>query len=150
MLVSQKSRYALRAVFELALRHGQGPVKVADIAAAQAIPLRFLEVILGQLKQAGFVESRRGNVGGYLLARFPDRITVGEVLEFIQGPVNLLDCTDGYSKGKCPLLGNCVFLPMWEKVQDAISGIYDNTTFENLVEQQKKMDNGRYTHCYSI
>ena len=151
MLVSRKSRYALRAVLELALRQGQGPVKIAEIAASQAIPLRFLEIILSQLKQAGLVESRRGNAGGYLLARFPDRITVGEVLEFMQGPINLSDCTEGgQSKRKCPLLDNCVFLPMWEKVQGAISGVYDHTTFEDLVAQKKKLEKGNYTPCYSI
>ncbi len=69
MLVSQKSQYALRAVFELARRNGGLPVKIADIAEAQAIPQRFLEVIMNQLKQGGFVESRRGKRGGYLLAR---------------------------------------------------------------------------------
>ena len=63
MLVSQKCQYALRALFELAKRNGEGPVKIAAIAKAQAIPPRFLEVILSQLKQGSFVESQRGSEG---------------------------------------------------------------------------------------
>jgi len=77
MLVSQKAQYALRAVFELARRHGKGWVKISDIADTQAIPIRFLEVILGQMKQAGFVVSRRGTEGGYMLAVAPGELTVG-------------------------------------------------------------------------
>jgi len=67
--VSQKSRYALKAVLELSFRYGQGPISISQIARAQAIPARFLEAILAQLKRGGFVASRRGNEGGYILAR---------------------------------------------------------------------------------
>ncbi len=71
MVLSQKSQYAVRAVFELAKKEGSGPVKAANIAAAQFIPVRFLENILGQLRQAGIVESVRGKEGGYRLAGRP-------------------------------------------------------------------------------
>ena len=154
MLVSQKCRYALRAVFELALRYGKGPVKVSEIAEAQAIPPKFLEVILNQLKQGGFVESRRGNVGGYLLSRQPGKLTVGEVIYFMQGPVNMVDCLEGSSQERCPLWGKCVFLPMWQKAQEAISGVYDNTTFEELVDQfqvlTERQSQQEQVPCYTI
>jgi len=74
---TQKSLYALRAIFELAKCSKQGPMRIADIAKAQAIPRRLLETILTQLKQAGFVESCRGNDGGYVLIPSPGKITVG-------------------------------------------------------------------------
>jgi Rrf2 family cysteine metabolism transcriptional repressor len=138
VLVSQKSRYALRAILELALRYGRGPVKVSEIAEAQAIPIRFLEIILNQLKQGGFVESRRGNVGGYILSRHPSKLTVGDVMSFMQGAVNMANCVDGNNEDKCRLFGMCVFLPMWEKVKVAISQVYDNTTFQDLVNQQRQ------------
>src|ERR1700681_1838682 len=86
MNISVKSEYALLAVFDLALQAAGEPVKIADIARRQAIPQKFLELILASLKQGGFVESRRGAEGGYLLARPADQITVGEVLRFIEGP----------------------------------------------------------------
>ncbi|MBM4042845.1 MAG: Rrf2 family transcriptional regulator [Planctomycetes bacterium] len=134
MLVSQKCQYAVRATFELAKRYGNGPVRIADIAEAQAIPVRFLEVILNQLKQGGFVLSHRGSRGGYLLARPPAELTVGDIIRFIEGPLGPVICAMGSSKSDCRLYGECVFLPMWERVRAAISGVYDQTTFQSLVE----------------
>jgi Rrf2 family cysteine metabolism transcriptional repressor len=92
MNISVKSEYALKAVFDLASqfltqRQNSGPlppVKIADIAKRQKIPQKFLELILAGLKQSGFVDSRRGAEGGYLLARSPDAITVGEVLRTVE------------------------------------------------------------------
>ena len=150
MFVSQKCQYALRAVFELAKRIESGPVKASDIADAQAIPLRFLEVILNQLKQGGFVESQRGSRGGYSLSRSPRRLTVGEVIRFIDGPIAPVVCTSKGALSGCPLLGNCVFLPMWQKVEHAISEVYDNTTFQDLVDQEALAAAGGYVPSYSI
>ncbi len=87
MSVSQKCQYALRAVFELASRHGDAPTSIREIAQAQAIPPKFLELILVQLRKAGFVESRRGAHGGYFLAVGPAALTVGEIIRFIDGPI---------------------------------------------------------------
>lgn len=137
MLVPQKTRYAIRAVFELAKHIGQGPVRIADIAKAQAIPVRFLEVILSQLKQSGFVDSRRGNEGGYSLVRSPAGLTVGEVIRFVQGPIRAVGCSANDSKESCSLYGDCVFLAMWENAQKALSDVYDSYTFQHLLEQDK-------------
>ncbi len=149
MQVPQRSQYALRAVFELAKRFGQGPVKIADIAEAQAIPPRFLEVILSNLKQAGFLDSRRGSEGGYLLTRRPEEVSVGDVIGYLQGDASPVDCIAGGSKKRCPLYGDCVFLPMWQKVGKAISDVYDGTNFQDLVEEEKKKS-GEYVPGYSI
>jgi Rrf2 family protein len=150
VLVSQKCQYALRALFELAKRDGQGPVKIAEIAKAQAIPPRFLEVILGQLKRGGFVESQRGSEGGYFLIRVPHELTVGELIRFVQGPVGPVGCvTETAKDNSCPLYGDCAFLPMWEKVKNAILDVYDNTTFQDLVDQEKRRV-GEYVPAYSI
>src|SRR5690242_1316321 len=86
MNISVKGEYALHAVFDLCMRPPGQPVKIADIAKRQQIPQKFLELILASLKQGGFVESRRGAEGGYLLARPADSIKIGEVLRFIEGP----------------------------------------------------------------
>ena len=148
-MVPQKTQYALRAVFELARRYGQGPVKISDTAEAQAIPPRFLEVILNQLKQAGFLDSRRGSEGGYFLTRRPEQVRVGEVIRFMQGDVGPVECVAGSSKDRCPLYGDCVFLPMWQRVEKAISNVYDGTSFQDLVEEDKKKS-GEYVPGYSI
>ncbi len=138
MDVPQKTRYALRGIFELARHYGKGPVKVINIAKAQATPPRFLEIILNQLKQGGFVDSKRGKDGGYFLLRSPDKLTVGEIMRSVQGPIRLADCLDKDPKESCPLFENCVFLPMWLKVQEAISQVYDQTTFQDFLDQQQE------------
>ena len=137
MSLSQKCQYSLRATFELAKRYGEGPVKIADIAERQAIPARFLEVILNQLKQAGFAESRRGSAGGYVLTRPPGSLTVGEIIRYVEGPLSPVQCLGGASEDQCSLRDSCTFFPMWERANEALSEVYDTTTFEDLVEEQK-------------
>ena len=149
MLISQKCQYALRAVFELARHYGQGPVRIADIAERQAIPPRFLEVILGELKQGGIVASRRGAEGGYMLARRPQQLTVGEVIRFVSGPLGPVECLTGQARQACPLRGNCVFMPMWQRAREAVSAIYDHTTFLDLIEEDRRRL-GRFVPSYSI
>ncbi len=149
MLISQKCQYAVRATFELAKRFGQGPVRIADVAEAQAIPPRFLEVILNQLKQGGFVISHRGSRGGYILSRSPGELRVGDIIRFVEGPFGPVVCAMGTNQNECPLYGDCVFLPMWERVRSAVSGVYDDTTFQSLVEQDARRA-GEYVACYAI
>jgi Rrf2 family cysteine metabolism transcriptional repressor len=138
MFRAKKSeQYALRALLELAKHEGEGPKKISEIAEAQAIPLRFLEVILGQLKGSGFVDSKRGYHGGYYLLQPPEKITVGDVLRFLHGdedPVHNISCM---SKKECPFECDCAFVPMWKKVSRAIFEIYDETTFADLIKHEK-------------
>ena len=149
MFIPRRTQYALRAVFELCKRKGQGPVKIAVIAKCQDIPARFLEVILGQLKQPGFIGSKRGNGGGYFIACEPADLTVGEVIGFLQGPVRPVGCSTDVSDQHCALHGDCIFLPMWEKIRLAIADIYDNTTFQDLVDADRERVSKRVIQ-YSI
>ena len=117
--ISVKGEYALLAVLDLALQKPGEPVKIAAIAKRRGIPQKFLELILASLKQGGFLESRRGADGGYLLARHPGSITVGEVLRHVEGAR-----PDGPASRQ-----DSPFADMWKEVEDAISGILDNLTF---------------------
>lgn len=129
MNISVKSEYALKAVFDLASQylavpHGSSPmapVKIADIARRQKIPQKFLELILSGLKQSGFVDSRRGAEGGYLLARTPDSITVGEVLRTVES-----------TKGSSRSNNEDPFSAIWNRVDSAVSDVLDRTTFAEL------------------
>jgi Rrf2 family protein len=136
MNISVKGDYALKAVFDLAYRGGAGPVKIAEIAARQKIPQKFLELILAQLKQGGFVESRRGAEGGYLLARPPDRISVGEVLRFIEGPLSPAGARGAKSRPAArrsrTLEEETPLTELWEQVDKAVSDIVDRTSFADL------------------
>lgn len=133
MFMSQKCRYALRAVLELALREAGKPVKVHDIADAQNIPPRFLGVILNQLRHAGFVESQRGNAGGYMLARAAEELSVGEIIEYIQGPIWVTAGPASRFDKSQSAFGNDVFGQLWVKVNSALSKICDDTNFAELV-----------------
>lgn len=151
MYVSQKCQYALRAVFELSRRRERAPVSTAEIAEAQAIPPKFLELILGELKHGGFVESRRGARGGYLLARRPDRMTVGEIIRFIDGPVTPVRCVAGTSQPDCRLYGDggCAFMGMWRRARDAGNAVFDSTSFQDLIDEAPT-SGGSYVADYCI
>jgi Rrf2 family protein len=146
VLISQKCRYALRAVFELGLGNSDLPAKTAQIAGAQNIPVRFLEVIMAQLRQGGFVESRRGKSGGYVLARKADTITVGEIIEYIQGPIDITAAKIDKGSGA---RGDHAFGDLWMSVTDAISDVYANTTFDELIKNEKSAEK-KYVPNYSI
>ena len=123
--LSVKGDYALQAIFDLATQHQGEPVKIAEIARRQRIPQKFLELILAGLKQGGFVESRRGAEGGYLLARSPESLTVGEVLRYVEGPAQ--------GKGRTRRKPESPFSSMWQDVDRAVAEIVDRTTFADLI-----------------
>ena len=121
--ISLKAEYALAAIFDLALQPPGEPIKISGIAKRQKIPQKFLELILAGLKQGGFVESRRGAEGGYLLGRSADAISVGEVIRFVEG-------SRGRQRAK--RTGDNPFAAMWGKVDESFSAIVDRTTFAEL------------------
>lgn len=139
-MISQKCQYAIRAVFELAQQAEQGRslLKIEAIAKRQAIPVRFLENILNQLRGGRFVESERGRNGGYRLVRDPAGISVGELIRFVDGPIGPIACTDDASK-KCPLYGGCVFLDVWTRARQAMENVYDETTIAALLAEDRRL-----------
>ena len=124
MNISVKGEYALQAIFDLCSQPPGQPVKIAEIATRQKIPQKFLELILASLKQGGFVESRRGAEGGYMLARAPSQITVGEVYRFFEGGQN--------GKSRARRKPDSPFAELWRQVDEAVSGVVDRTTFADL------------------
>jgi Rrf2 family transcriptional regulator, cysteine metabolism repressor len=134
MFVSQKCQYTLRALFELAKRRGSGPVTVAEIAQAQAIPARFLEVILQGLKNGGHIQSLRGTRGGYVLASLPETITVGNIIRMTDGSLAPTDCHAPNGTGDCRLMGRCAFLGLWHRAREAVEQVYDATTLQDLID----------------
>ena len=138
MTLSQKSLYGLRAVFEIARRQGDGVATISEIAGAQSIPKRFLEGILNQLRGGGYLDSRRGKHGGYRLAKPAQAITVGEIIRLLEGPLVLVDCVNQKDAG-CPYAKtHCVFLPVWRRVQDAMARTLDDTTIQDLLDDEKR------------
>jgi Rrf2 family transcriptional regulator, cysteine metabolism repressor len=139
MWVTQKCQYALRALFELAKRQQEGIVRSTDIATCQAIPKRFLEVILHQLRQGGFVDSQRGKEGGFYLSRPAATISLGEIIRFIDGPINPVDCQRHGPLAACSLKGDCVFMALWDEARLALEQVYDTKTLQDLVDKEQAM-----------
>jgi len=139
MHISQKCQYTLRALFELAKRYGGEPVSAAEIAEAQAIPSRFLELILQGLKDSREVESRRGNNGGYVLAISPETITVGDIIRSVDGTLSPVRCVSSKAQGLCPLMGKCAFLCVWRKAQAAAEEVYDSFTLQDLIDNEQSL-----------
>ncbi len=136
MKISKKCEYALKAIFELASRDIDGPVKIHSIAQAQGISHRFLEAILNELKRGGFVESRRGNGGGYILVRNAKELTVGEVFEFMQGAI--LSTLDNGRRGKEKVhWGDNAFGQLWREIDQAMLEVWNSRTFADLVEFER-------------
>lgn len=141
MNISVKGEYALQAIFDLASQRQGEPVRIADIAQRQKIPQKFLELILAGLKQGGFVESRRGAEGGYLLARNADSITVGEVLRFVEGPQQ--------GKSRSRRKTENAFSDLWQQVDHRVAEIVDKTTFADLLRGWADKQN-QYVHNWEI
>lgn len=147
MLVSKKSQYALKAILELAKRYNDGgPCKIHDIAEKQDIPTRFLEVILCQLKQAGYVESVRGKEGGYMLSQPPGSITVGDIIRRCEGSLDPVDSLNEELKDFSMKKTASVFTSVWKEVRDAISGVCDSTSFSDLLARDAELRSAAAIH----
>jgi len=139
MRITYKGDYALKTILDLAVHYGAKPVTIHTLARRADIPIKFLEQILLDLKRGGFVESRRGKIGGYLLARQPSQIKLGEVIRFIDGPIEPVLCVNKKYKG-CSDITRCVFRDVWKKVFDSTSEIIDNISFDDLVKKNKRIN----------
>ncbi len=141
MHLSTKGQYATRALVELAERQGQGVVKLHHIAECQNIPLKYLEQIMLQLKRSGFVESRKGAEGGYMLSRPAHAISLGEVVRALEGPLAPIGCASqsGYVECGCPDVARCGLRSVWQDVRNAIADILDHTTLQDVCDRAEAM-----------
>jgi len=141
MHITYKGDYALKTILDLAMHYGNGPVTIHELAKRADIPTKFLEQILLDLKRGGFVQSKRGKVGGYFLSKKPAQIKLGEVIRFIDGPIEPLSCVDKNYKG-CVDVRQCVLRKVWIQVAQATRSIVDGITFEELAKRAKGLKEG--------
>lgn len=135
MKISTKGRYALRLMLDLAINHTGSYIPLKTVAQRQEISDKYLEQIIHQLSKAGFVQSARGAQGGYRLARAPQDYTIGEILRTVEGslaPVSCLDCGT-----PCDKIDSCITISLYKKIQDAIDGVVDNTTLEDMISEYR-------------
>ncbi len=139
-MISQKAKYALRALVALA-RAGRGQSRmIGEISQDQAIPKKFLEQILLELKRAGLVSSRRGRMGGYELLRAPEEITYGEVLRLIDGPIAPLPCLSKIAYRKCTDCkdeASCEVRHVFERVTLATRAVLDRTSLADSLNLEE-------------
>ena len=144
MRLSTKSRYGLRALFDIAYNCGDKPAQIQDISRRQQISPRYLEQIFQNLKRAGILKSKRGPQGGYCLARKPDEITVLEILNATEQDVLLVECAGTTPKkhkrkNECPFEGQCVTQSVWEEASTMLNQLFGNMTLQNLCQRGQEM-----------
>ncbi len=138
MKVSTRGDYASRALLSLALRADESsPTSVRDIAERTGLPQPYLEQILLALKGAGLVRSKRGVGGGYVLARSPRDITLGQIVSAVDGPIMLGDFGQPHENGACDHEGQCVLLTVWAEVGDHMRHHLDSFTLADMVERAR-------------
>ncbi|HXP32770.1 MAG TPA: Rrf2 family transcriptional regulator [Acidimicrobiales bacterium] len=136
MKVSTRGDYASRALLSLALHQAEaGPTSVRDLAERTGLPQPYLEQILLALKGAGLVRSKRGVGGGYVLARTPDTITLGQIVSAVDGPISAGDFGEPHTNGACDHEGQCALLDVWSEVGQTMRTYLDSYTLADMVER---------------
>lgn len=139
MKISTRGRYALRLMLDLGTYNTGIPVSLKDIAARQQISEKYLEQIISVLNKAGFVRSIRGAQGGYSLTKAPSEYTVGMILRLTEGDLAPVECVAFGNAGSCERRDGCVTVRVWNKINEAISGVVDNITLEDMLNWQSEM-----------
>jgi Rrf2 family protein len=145
MKLTVRGEYALRALLMLARHYGEGVVRIQTISDQQNIPKKFLEQILNDLKTLGAVESRRGAVGGYRLARPPQHITLASVVRHIDGALAPVSCVSdrAYERCTCPDEALCPIRQVMKEVREAVVKIMERTTLADLCDRARRLEQSR-------
>ena len=141
MKLSTRTRYAVRAIIELAQNDSNRPLQLKIIAQRQDISVKYLEQLMAILRSAGFVRSIRGSKGGYVLARAPNQIKLNEVLHRLEGSVATVECVE--NKDCCSRSADCAARYLWMQVEQAIEKVLSAITLQDLVDKandEKKLD----------
>jgi Rrf2 family protein len=152
-MLAQKSKYALRALLVLAKEYGQGPVLISDIAHREALPQKFLELILLELRNHGILGSKKGKGGGYFLARRPELVHLGEILRVLEGPLAPLPCVSKSAYVRCAECRDertCGIRMVMKDVRDATARILDQTSLADILKRVELAVEGKEALNYAI
>jgi len=136
MKLTTRTRYGTRALLELAMHKGEGPVFLKDIARRQQISLPYLERLIAPLIAGGVLRSTKGPRGGVSLARKPGDIKLTEITRLLEGPAAPVECVD--NPDVCDRSGSCAARDVWSRLKEAMEGVLGSTTLEDLVDEQRK------------
>lgn len=133
MKLSTRTRYGIRAIFELALHSGKGPVQLKRIAEKQDISVKYLEQLIAILKTGGFVRSIRGSKGGYILAKKPSEIKLSDCVRCLEGQLNPVECVE--DNDYCQRSEDCIIKQVWVKITEAVEDILQSITLQDLLDK---------------
>lgn len=139
--LTREVKYTVLAVFDLAVYSKNKEVTLAEISRRQNIPLRFLEQIFHKLKKAGIVKAKRGPGGGYFLQRNPEKITIGDLIRAVEGPIVLSPCHIKSEKGliKCAITDRCLTDFLWSELEKKIACFFDSVSIADLCGKRDKI-----------
>lgn len=132
MMISTKGRYALRVMIDLAQNENENYVSLKDVAQRQNISMKYLEMIVSNLNKGHLVKSLRGKSGGYKLTKTPSEYTIGEILKVTEGSLAPVMCLEE-NADICERAGDCITLPLWQKLDGVINDYLDSVTLEDLI-----------------
>lgn len=135
MRISTKGRYGLTIMIELAKNQGEGPISLKSIAQANDLSEHYLEQLIAPLRNAGLVKSIRGAYGGYILADSSTKITAGDVIRVLEGPITLVEGIEDEEPAQREL---------WIRIRDAIKSVLDNTTLDDLASHSNDTETDGY------
>ncbi len=138
MKISTKGRYGLRAAIDVAIFSGQQAVPISEIAERQQLSESYLEQLMAKLRKADIVKSVRGAQGGYVLAKSPSEISVGDILRSLEGDLRPVDCLAIKEDNKCHNGEMCVTKFVWEKINESINDTVDGITLQDILDQNLK------------
>jgi Rrf2 family cysteine metabolism transcriptional repressor len=148
--LSTRGEYGLRAMFDLAMRQGEGPIPLKDIAERQAISGHYLEQLIAGLRKAGLVKSVRGAQGGYMLGRSPEEITVGDIVRVLEGPIGPTECVSEDDAAYCDRSETCIARRVWARVRDSIVEVMDSITLKDMCAEAEKIAQESKGNMYYI
>jgi Rrf2 family transcriptional regulator, cysteine metabolism repressor len=132
MKLSTKGRYGVKAMFELALNYGREPLSIKAIAEKQSISEYYLEQLFGNLRKAGLIKSSRGAMGGYALSRPPAEISAADILNVLEGPIEISECiTD--EEMNCSNADYCATRLLWIKISSSVNDVINSVTLQDMV-----------------
>lgn len=139
MRLSTRGRYGLKAMFQLALHYGEGPIPLNVIASQQELSENYLEQLFSALRKDGLIKSVRGAQGGYMLAKHPEKITVGNILRVLEGDMAPAECVISNTVS-CDKEESCVTKLVWMRIKDSINSVIDSITLQDMLNEQKVME----------
>lgn len=139
MKLSTKGQYGVKAMFDLALNYGEEPVSLKSVADRQCVSEYYLEQLIAVLRRENLVKSIRGAQGGYVLARDPSEITVGEILNVLEGPLEISECLSEEAGPECSKINYCATRLIWIKIRKAVNDVVNSITLKDMISDYEML-----------